>query len=45
MKLTEQIYIDKELKEFIIKNKEYPRETSNDVLRRLLKIKEKICKT
>jgi len=41
MVLINHILVDDELKKFIEKNKKYDRETSNSVLKRLLKTKLK----
>jgi len=38
MVLTKHILIDKKLEDFIKKNKNYDRETPNDILKRLLKL-------
>jgi len=39
--VTKPIRIDKEVKSFLDKKKEYPRETYNDVLRKILKLNKK----
>jgi predicted CopG family antitoxin len=40
-KATEHIIVDEEVKEFLKKEKLHPRESFNEVLRRLLKLKGK----
>lgn len=42
MVTTKPIKVDDEVKELLDKKKIYPRETYNDVLRRILELKEKI---
>ncbi|GAG30788.1 unnamed protein product [marine sediment metagenome] len=41
MRATEHILVDEKVKEFLEKNKLHNRESFNEVIRRLLKLKEK----
>lgn len=41
MRVTEHIVVDEEVRKFLEKERHYPKEPFNDVLRRLLKMKNK----